>query len=153
PGTCRPAVRHLHAGVPRRRHRAARRESEPERGRDAVLARRQPVPLHRIRQDHPRGARCGFGDERNRRMTATREFTCVGTRPVRHDGVDKVTGRASYGADVTWPGMLHGVVLRSPHAHARIVSIDTRAAEAIPGVQALITAKDLPETAAKIAIG
>jgi len=86
-------------------------------------------------------------------MTAPREFKYVGTRPVRHDGVDKVTGRASYGADVAWPGMLHGVVLRSPHAHARIVSIDTRAAEAIPGVHAVITAKDLPETAAKIAIG
>jgi CO/xanthine dehydrogenase Mo-binding subunit len=67
--------------------------------------------------------------------------------------VDKVTGRASYGADVTWPGMLHGFVLRSPHAHARIVSIDTRAAEATPGVHAVITARDLPETSAKIAIG
>ena len=86
-------------------------------------------------------------------MTATREFTCVGTRPVRHDGVDKVTGRASYGADVTWPGMLHGVVLRSPHAHAHIVSIDTSAAEAMPGVHAVITGRDLPETTAKIALG
>jgi CO/xanthine dehydrogenase Mo-binding subunit len=86
-------------------------------------------------------------------MTATREFKYVGTRPIRHDGVDKVTGRASYGADVTWPGTLHGFVLRSPHAHARIVSIDTRAAEATPGVHAVITARDLPETTAKIAIG
>jgi len=49
----------------------------------------------------------------------------VGTRPIRPDGVDKVTGRASYGADLAMPGMLHGAVLRSPHAHARIVSIDT----------------------------
>ena len=86
-------------------------------------------------------------------MTATREFTCIGTRPIRHDGVDKVTGRASYGADVTWPGMLHGVVLRSPHAHAHIVSIDTSAAEAMPGVHAVITGRDLPETTAKIALG
>jgi CO/xanthine dehydrogenase Mo-binding subunit len=86
-------------------------------------------------------------------MSTTREFTYIGTRPIRHDGVDKVTGRASYGADMTWPGMLHGVVLRSPHAHARIVSIDTRAAEAIPGVQAVITGRDLPETTATIALG
>jgi CO/xanthine dehydrogenase Mo-binding subunit len=86
-------------------------------------------------------------------MTAPREFTYVGTRPIRHDGVDKVTGRASYGADMTWPGMLHGCVLRSPHAHARIVSIDTSAAEAMPGVQAVITGRDLPETTAKIALG
>jgi len=86
-------------------------------------------------------------------MTAPREFTYVGTRPIRHDGVDKVTGRASYGADMTWPGMLHGFVLRSPHAHARIVSIDTAAAEAMPGVQAVITGSDLPETTAKIALG
>ena len=86
-------------------------------------------------------------------MSAPRDFTYVGTRPIRHDGVDKVTGRASYGADVTWPGMLHGFVLRSPHAHARIVSIDTRAAEAMPGVQAVITGRDLPETTATIALG
>jgi CO/xanthine dehydrogenase Mo-binding subunit len=86
-------------------------------------------------------------------MTAPRDFTCVGTRPIRHDGVDKVTGRASYGADVSWPGMVHGFVLRSPHAHARIVSIDTSAAEAMPGVRAVITGRDLPETTAKIALG
>jgi CO/xanthine dehydrogenase Mo-binding subunit len=86
-------------------------------------------------------------------MSAPRDFTYVGTRPIRHDGVDKVTGRASYGADVTWPGMLHGFVLRSPHAHARIVSIDTSAAEAMPGVQGVITGRDLPETTATIALG
>ena len=70
-----------------------------------------------------------------------RIFTCVGTRPIRHDGLDKVTGRANYGADFSLPGMLHGVVLRSPHAHARIVSIDTAAAEAMPGVGAIVTGK------------
>ena len=86
-------------------------------------------------------------------MTAPRQFKYVGTRPIRHDGVDKVTGRASYGADAAWPGMLHGFVLRSPHAHARIVSIDTKAAEAMPGVHAVITGRDLPETTAKILLG
>ncbi len=78
-----------------------------------------------------------------------RTFKQVGTRPNRPDGVDKVTGRAMYGADATAPGMLHAKVLRSPHAHARIVSIDTAAAEALPGVKAIVTAADfgVPEDA------
>jgi len=73
-----------------------------------------------------------------------RQFTVVGTRPLRHDGLDKVTGHARYGADVHMPGLLHGKVLRSPHAHARIRAIDTRHAEALPGVQAVATARDFP---------
>jgi CO/xanthine dehydrogenase Mo-binding subunit len=76
------------------------------------------------------------------------KFKVIGTRPIRHDGVDKVTGRAKYGADISLPGMLHGKVLRSPHAHARIKSIDTSAALALPGVKAVITGKDLPDLAA-----
>ena len=75
-----------------------------------------------------------------------REFRVIGTRPIRHDGIDKVTGRAAYGADIMLPGMLHGKVLRSPHAHARIVSIDTTRATALPGVKSVITSDDLPET-------
>jgi CO/xanthine dehydrogenase Mo-binding subunit len=77
---------------------------------------------------------------------AKREFRYVGTRPNRPDGVDKVTGRAQYGADMTAPGMLTGAILRSPHAHARIVSIDTSAAEAIPGVRAVVTGADFTHT-------
>ena len=73
------------------------------------------------------------------------EFRVIGTRPIRHDGFDKVTGRARYGADYTFPGMLHGKVLRSPHAHARIVSIDYQKALQLPGVKAVVTAEDLPE--------
>ena len=69
----------------------------------------------------------------------------VGTRPVRPDGVDKVTGRARFGADFSLPNMLVGQVLRSPHAHARIRSIDTSKAEALPGVKAVLTSADLPE--------
>ena len=69
-------------------------------------------------------------------------FTVIGTRPVRHDGVDKVTGRARYGADIRLPGLLHGRVLRSPHAHARIRSIDVRRAEAFEGVSAVATSDD-----------
>ena len=63
----------------------------------------------------------------------------IGTRPVRPDGVDKVTGRARFGADVHLPNMLVGKVLRSPHAHARIRSIDASAALALPGVKTVVT--------------
>ncbi len=76
---------------------------------------------------------------------ANRAFKSVGTRPVRPDGVDKVTGRARYGADFNLAGQLVGRILRSPHAHARIVRIDTSKAAALPGVKAVITAADLPD--------
>ena len=69
----------------------------------------------------------------------------VGTSPIRPDGVPKVTGLAKYGSDFTLPGMLWGKILRSPHAHARILSINTAKAEALPGVKAVMTAADLPE--------
>ena len=78
------------------------------------------------------------------------EFVVVGTRPIRPDGVDKVTGRARYGADFVMPGQLHGRIKRSPHAHARIVSIDTRKARALPGVKAVITGADFPDLASEI---
>lgn len=79
-----------------------------------------------------------------------RKYQVIGTSPIRQDGTDKVTGRALYGADIRLPGMLFGAVLRSPHAHARIISIDTRRAEGLPGVKAVITAADLPDIASKI---
>lgn len=72
-------------------------------------------------------------------------YKWVGTRQKRPDGADKVTGRARFGADFNMPGQLIGKVLRSPHAHARIKSIDTSKAEALPGVRAVVTAKDFPE--------
>ncbi|MGK2872676.1 MAG: xanthine dehydrogenase family protein molybdopterin-binding subunit [Alphaproteobacteria bacterium] len=72
-------------------------------------------------------------------------FKWVGTRPIRPDGVDKVTGRANYGADMNLPGQLTGRILRSPHAHAKIVSIDTSKAEKLTGVKAVITGKDFPD--------
>src|SRR5690242_11478444 len=72
-------------------------------------------------------------------------FKWVGTRPIRPDGVPKVTGRAMYAADYTMAGALIGKILRSPHAHARIRSIDTSKAAALPGVKAVITAKDFPD--------
>ena len=69
----------------------------------------------------------------------------VGSRPIRPDGVDKVTGRANFGADMVMPGMLWGRIKRSPHAHARIVGIDTTRAMALPGVKAVITRADFPD--------
>ena len=69
----------------------------------------------------------------------------VGTRPLRPDGVDKVTGRARYGADFNMPGQLIAKVLRSPHAHAKIKSINTEKAEALKGVKAVVSASDLPD--------
>ena len=75
-------------------------------------------------------------------VLSTKEYNVVGTRPIRPDGADKVTGRAIYGADFDASGLLHGYILRSPHAHARIRSIDTAAAEALAGVRAIVTNAD-----------
>ncbi len=71
-------------------------------------------------------------------------FSQFGKRYVKVDGVPKVTGAAQFGADFTVPGILHGKIVRSPHAHARIISIDTSEAEAMPGVHAVCTAADFP---------
>ena len=78
-------------------------------------------------------------------MSEAEELTYVGTRPIRPDGVEKVTGKANYGADESLPGMIYGFVIRSPHAHARILGIDASAALAVDGVFALITADDFPD--------
>jgi CO/xanthine dehydrogenase Mo-binding subunit len=77
------------------------------------------------------------------------DLKVVGTRPIRPDGVDKVTGRAVFAADTSASGMLWGKILRSPHAHARILSIDTSKAEALSGVHAVVTAKDFPDIASE----
>ncbi len=78
-------------------------------------------------------------------VLSTQEFNVVGTRPIRHDGADKVTGRARFGADIHLPGLLHGKVLRSPHPHARIKSVDASRALALEGVKAVVTSAELPE--------
>ena len=75
----------------------------------------------------------------------TSELKVVGTRPIRPDGVDKVTGRAVFAADTRAAGMLWGKIKRSPHAHANILSIDTSKAAALPGVRAVLTAADFPD--------
>ena len=83
-------------------------------------------------------------------VLSNEEFDSVGKSPIRHDGADKVTGRARYGADNNMPGMLYGKILRSPHAHAIIKSVDASAAEALTGVHAVVTSADWPETSMKL---
>jgi CO/xanthine dehydrogenase Mo-binding subunit len=81
---------------------------------------------------------------------AAAAFDFIGTRPVRPDGVDKVTGRAKFGADMAMPGQLIGKVLRSPHPHARVRGIDVTAAAVLPGVKAIVTAADFPDQPAAL---
>ena len=83
-------------------------------------------------------------------VLSNEEFKVVGTRPVRPDGADKVTGRARYGADQNLPGLLYGKILRSPHSHAVIRSVDTSEAEALAGVHAVVTSADWPETSRRL---
>jgi len=73
---------------------------------------------------------------------AKKDFNLIGTRPARPDGIDKVTGRAQFGADKASPGQLHAAILRSPHAHALIKSIDTSAAEKAKDVKGIVTRAD-----------
>jgi xanthine dehydrogenase molybdenum-binding subunit len=80
----------------------------------------------------------------DRQSDKPRSYRVVGTRPIRHDGLEKVTGAAKYGADIQLAGILHGKILRSPHAHAYIRSIDTSKAEALPGVVAVASSMDFP---------
>jgi len=78
-------------------------------------------------------------------MSEPVDFKVIGTSPIRPDGVDKVTGRAQYGADLNLPNMIYGRVLRSPHAHAKIKRMDTSKAEAMSGVYSVVTGKDFPD--------
>ncbi len=78
-------------------------------------------------------------------VLSTTKYDVVGTRPIRHDGHDKVTGRAIFGMDYSAADLLYGKILRSPHPHARIKSVDASKALALPGVRAVVTADDLPQ--------
>ena len=81
-----------------------------------------------------------------------KQYSVLGQRPVRHDGADKVTGKAVYTADLTLPNMAHGRIIRSPHAHARIKKIDASDAMKLPGVLAVVTHDDFPDLQAKFAM-
>ena len=81
------------------------------------------------------------------------KITLSGDRLPKVDALPKVTGTADFGADIDLPGLIQGKVLRSPHAHAKINSIDTSAAEALPGVEAVITGTDFPKIEASGSAG
>jgi xanthine dehydrogenase molybdenum-binding subunit len=81
---------------------------------------------------------------------STTGYKIIGTRPIRHDGADKVTGKAQYTSDLKLANMAYGAIVRSPYPHARIVSIDTSEAERLPGVLAVVTADDLPDPRGKV---
>jgi len=70
------------------------------------------------------------------------DHNIVGTKVARTDSLAKALGSAKYAGDMVLPRMLYGKILRSPHAHARIVSIDASKAERLPGVKAVVTGKD-----------
>ena len=74
-----------------------------------------------------------------------KDYSVIGKRQQRLDGFEKISGRSVFTDDVKLPGMLHGKILRSPHARARILSIDTSKAEALPGVKVVVTGKDAPD--------
>src|SRR6266480_2792364 len=125
------AVRLLHT----RADRCLARPSPPDPGSDRRRHPRGPggqrLPLHRLRQDHPGRSRGG----------ATMR---VGESVRRPDGGPKVRGTFVYSSDLRAEGMLWGATVRSPHPSARIVSIDTSAAHAMPGIQAVLTHEDVP---------
>jgi len=78
-------------------------------------------------------------------------YSVVGKRPIRHDGADKVTGKAIYTGDINLPNMAHARMIRSPHPHAKIKSIDASAALKLPGVLAVVTSADFPDLKDKMA--
>src|SRR6185503_20186548 len=139
----RRPVRLLHARARRRRRRPPRPRPAPLRRRDPGVALGEPLPLHGVREDlrrrpDRRGADVSVATER--RLTVGR----IGERLLRDDAVPKVTGEFAYASDLSAPGMLWGDTLRSPHAHARIVSIDLSAALGLDGVNAVLTHADVP---------
>src|SRR5262249_45624141 len=113
---------------------------------EAPFAQRQPIDTNRetlmSKVEHEKRSQATNGHGK--------PYKVIGTRPIRHDGVDKVTGRAKYGADIRLTNLLAGVVPRSPHAHARTKSIDVAQAPALPGVRAVVTHKDLREPGSRV---
>src|SRR5881396_3808869 len=141
----RRAMRLLHSGHDPLGQGLPRRVPRGERGRDPRGARRESLPLHWLPENH-RG-RCHRGPRALRREDNTMSTgpRVVGQRLPRLDAPGKVTGTAVYAADFALPGMLHGKVLRSREAHARLLGVDAARARTLPGVRAVITAADVPD--------
>src|SRR5579859_6908829 len=152
------AVWLLHAGYFALRHRTVTRPSAADARADARSAGREPLPLHRVHQNIRSGGSCcrAYGREGRRAMskqqvlnkpetpTSQPAYRVIGTPRPKVDAYAKVTGRALYADDIMLPRMVYGRLLRSPHPHARILSIDASRALALPGVLAVITGEDLP---------
>src|SRR2546427_7151377 len=141
----RRAVRLLHARHSPDGDGAPRRATEPHPARGQGSARREPLPLHRLHED-PRRRRAGGpedGSSGGPYMTKN-EFTVIGRPLPKVDAWAKVVGETKYADDLFLPRMAYAKLLRSAHAHARIRSIDTSRARALPGVLAVVTAADLP---------
>src|SRR5438093_973109 len=115
-----------------------------ERGRDPRGARRESLPLHWLPENHRGRRHRGPRALRREDNTMSTGPRVVGQRLPRLDAPGKVTGTALYAADFALPGMLHGKVLRSREAHARIVRIDGTRAARLSGVRAVLTAADVP---------
>src|ERR687898_401584 len=154
----RGAVRLLHARLRGRRPRPARPRPATRPARRARGARRQPLPMHRLRPHPGRGRARGGGADGSAGMTGATDVQAppagggsagahVGDSPIRPDGTPKVQGRFPFASDLQAEGMLWGRTLRSPHPYARVRSIDVGPALAIPGVSCVLTADDLPGAA------
>src|SRR5688572_2294294 len=139
-------MRLLHAGHDHVGEGVAGRESKTDPRRDHPLHGRQHLPLHRLRADRRRhSARRRDDVEGVEKVSADKktDFNIVNHSIPRRDGRVKVTGKAQYVADLKLIGMAYAKVLRSPYAHAKIVSIDKSRAEAHPGVYCVVTGNDL----------
>src|SRR3954464_8322514 len=135
-------MRVLYAGARRREGGPAQAEPEPVGRRDPRGAVRKPLSLHGLREDLRRGA-CGGGASVTQAVR-TLQVGKVGELVPRLDAPPKVKGEFAYASDLIVPGMLWGHTLRSPHAHARILSIDISEAVSMPGVHAVLTHEDVP---------
>src|SRR5512132_3463141 len=140
------SMRLLHARARCRHSGAAPADAESERGRDPRGAVGEPLPLHGLHQDFRRRADGGDAMSNVLRLPPARELELgrVGESVKRVDGVPKTTGEFEYASDLSAAGMLWGHTLRSPHAHARLHSIDLSDALTLPGVRAVLTHDDVP---------
>src|SRR4029450_11373514 len=134
----------LHARARRRGGRPARARAAPGRRRDPRGACGQRLPLHGVREDLRRGAPRGGAAMSVATERTTLPVGRIGERVLRDDAVPKVTGEFAYASDLSAPGMLWGDTLRSPHPHARIVSLDVSAALGLPGVHPVLAQPHAP---------
>src|SRR5687767_13681724 len=139
-------MRVLYSGRADDAHRAPARARRSVRGASARGADGKPVPLHRLPGDGGRGARgreAHAGGRVSERIGSTEWF---GAAAKRKEDPPLLRREGRFVDDIALPGMLHAAFVRSPYAHAKIGRIDKTAALALPGVHAVITFSDLPET-------